>query len=248
MATLENWLIEHGIARERAIIGLVIPTELFFVRELTVPRAAFGALSTILDQEVLRRTPFQLSEIWHEAMVSGEDANDVVAMRHWIIRKDRAEAALSELGLTSSAIDHLAISGTNGEAVPVITFRADQHDDPAWALRAVRLLAAAALGAALLGLGAFEWRQASVAGAVEASLAEARQGAQSGRDGVDPTARLFAMKTEAGILDVWDELSRILPDHTFLTEVRLADGKVTLAGFSADAARLVRLIDQSPLF
>ena len=50
------------------------------------------------------------------------------------------------------------------------------------------------------------------------------------------------------MLEVWDELSRILPDHTFLTESRIADGKVTLSGFSADAARLVRIIDQSPLF
>ena len=56
------------------------------------------------------------------------------------------------------------------------------------------------------------------------------------------------MKAEVGVLGVWDELSRILPDHTFLTETRLADGKVTLSGFSADAARLVRIIDQSPLF
>ena len=136
----------------------------------------------------------------------------------------------------------------DGEAVPVITFRADSDEDPAWALRAVRLLAVAALGAVLLGLVVFEWRQASVAGQLETALAEARRGAQSGRDGIDPAARLFAMKAEAGILGVWDELSRILPDHTFLTETRIADGKVTVSGFSADAARLVRIIDQSPLF
>ena len=48
---------------------------------------------------------------------------------------------------------------------------------------AVRLLAIAALVAAISGAGAFEWRQASVATAIETVLAEARQGAQSGRDG-----------------------------------------------------------------
>jgi general secretion pathway protein L len=56
------------------------------------------------------------------------------------------------------------------------------------------------------------------------------------------------MKADVGILEIWDELSRVLPDHTFLTETRIADGRVTLSGFSADAARLVRIIDQSPLF
>ena len=57
-----------------------------------------------------------------------------------------------------------------GKAVPVIMFRAVSDEDPAWALRAVRLLAAAALGAVLLGLIAFEWRQASVAAALETAV------------------------------------------------------------------------------
>ena len=67
-------------------------------------------------------------------------------------------------------------------------------------------------------------------------------------DGTEPGGRLVAMKADVSTLEVWDELSRILPDHTFLTELRLVDGRVTLSGFSSDAARLVRTIDQSPLF
>ncbi|ANW00404.1 PilN domain-containing protein [Bradyrhizobium icense] len=247
-AALERWLTGQGVTREATTVALVISRELFFLRELSVPKAAFGALLRILDQDIVRRTPFQLSDIWHAATAVGEEADGVVPMCHWIIRRDRAEAALSELGLTSRDVDCLAVADTGGEAVPVITFRAVSDEDPAWALRAVRLLAAAALGAVLLGLVVFEWRQASVAAAVETALIEARQSAQSGRDGMNPAARLFAMKAETGVLAVWDELSRILPNHTFLTETRIAEGTVTLSGFSADAARLVRLIDQSPLF
>jgi general secretion pathway protein L len=77
---------------------------------------------------------------------------------------------------------------------------------------------------------------------------EAREGVQGDQGGFNQTARLFALKADAGVLEIWDELSRVLPDHTFLTEARIADGRVTLSGFSADAAHLVRIIDQSPLF
>ena len=247
-AALEQWLAGQGVSREAATIAPVISRELFFLRELSVPKAAFGALPKILEQDILRRTPFQLADIWHAATAVGQEADDVVPMCHWIIRRDRAEAALSELGLASRDVDCLAVADAGGRAVPVIMFRAVSDEDPAWALRAVRLLAAAALGAVVLGLAVFEWRQASVAAALETAVLEARQSAQSGRDGLDPAARLFAMKADAGILAVWDELSRILPDHTFLTETRIADGTVTVSGFSADAARLVRIIDQSPLF
>ncbi len=247
-AALEAWLSEQGLKREQVIVGPVVSCDQFFLRDLSVPKAALAALPRILDQEVQRRTPFQLSDIWHAATPIAGGATDVVAMCHWIIRKDRAEAALAELGLKPGDIDFLAAGGADGEAVPVIAFRATSDEDPAWALRAIRILAVAALTVVVLGLATFEWSQAGVATAIETSLMEARQGAQSGRDGIDPTAHLLAMKADIGILEVWDELSRILPDHTFLTESRIADGKVTLSGFSADAARLVRIIDQSPLF
>lgn len=247
-ATLEQWLIGQGVTREGTNVTPVLSPELFFLRELSVPKAAFGVLPKILEQDIVRRTPFQLSDIWHAATTAGDETDGVVPMCHWILRRDRAEAALSALGLTSRDVDCLAVAGAGGEALPVITFRTVSDEDPAWALRAVRLLAIGALGAVLLGLIAFEWRQASVADALETALMEARQSAQSGRDGMDPVARMFAMKAEPGILAVWDELSRILPDNTFLTETRIADGTVTLSGFSTDAAGLVRIIDRSPLF
>ncbi len=245
---LESWLAQQSCSRDKVTVGVVIPRDLFLLRDLNVPKAALGALSKILDQEVVRRTPFQLSDIWHAASAVAGDNDDVVAMCHWIIRRDRVDATLAELGLRGGEIDFLATADTNGDAMPVIHFRTGGDEDPPWAARAVRLLAVAALVASVLGVGAFEWSQAHVASAIENSLAEARQGAQHGRDGINPVGRLLALKADVSVLEVWEELSRILPDHTFLTESRMADGKVTVSGFSADAARLVRTIDQSPMF
>jgi general secretion pathway protein L len=245
VAGLTAWLSECGLRREQVIIGPVIGRDLFLLRDLSMPKAALPALPKILDQEVLRRTPFQLADIWHAGIPVADRAADVVAMHHWIIRKDRAEAALAELGFQVNDIDFLATSDADGEFVPVISFRATREEDPPWARPAVKLLAAAGLGVVIFGLVALEWSQASVATSIEASLIEAREGGQ-GR--LNQATRLFAMKAGVGILEIWDELSRVLPDHTFLTETRVADGTVSLSGFSADAARLVRIIDQSPLF
>jgi general secretion pathway protein L len=247
-AAVATWLAQQGLSRDEVRVGPVIARDLFLLRELSVPKAALGVLPKILDQEVVRRTPFQLSDIWHAASVVAGGSDDVAAMCHWIIRRDRAVAALEELGLKGGDVDFLAAGNADGDAMPVIHFSATGDEDPPWAARAVRLLAVAALVASVCGFAAFEWSQASVASSIETALAEARQGAQNGRDGIDPVGRLLALKADVSVLEVWDELSRILPDHTFLTESRMADGKVTLSGFSADAARLVRIIDQSPLF
>jgi len=197
---------------------------------------------------VVRRTPFELCDIWHGATKVDGGSDDVQALCHWIVRRDRAESALAEVGLHSSDIDFLAVTHAADVSETVIEFRSAGNQDPPWAARAIRGLALASLVVALGCLAVFEWRQASVAASLESKISEARLGAHSGSDGLHPVGRLFAMKASIGILEIWDELSRILPDHTLLTEQRLADGKVTLSGFSADAAGLVRILDQSPLF
>jgi len=47
---------------------------------------------------------------------------------------------------------------------------------------------------------------------------------------------------------VLEALSRILPDGTYVTELRMDGDKLQLAGVSRDAASLIRLIEQSPHF
>jgi general secretion pathway protein L len=244
-AVLKDWLLESGFSRHELRVGLSVDASLFFLREFTLPEAALPALPKILDQEILRRTPFQPSDIWHAASRTDRDApsSGVLAMQHCIVRKDLVLAALNDIGLQLDDLDFLASDGA-----PLIPFREMPRTDPPWALRAIKLLAAAGLAAALLGLVSFEWIQSSVANSLETSISDVRAGGQESNLGSGPDARLLAMKADVSIIELWEELSKVLPDHSFLTELRIIDGKVTISGFSSDAAGLVRLIDRSPLF
>ena len=249
-AALNAWLAERDLVRTQVRLGVKIDRKLFFVRDLKLPLAAKTALPRILDQEVLRRTPFQPADILHGATARSNAGADVLSFHHWIVRKDRIEQALTVFGLQLSDIDFLATSDAEDECVPVVWLCDEYHESPAWTRRAINLLAVAALSSVLFGTLAFEYCQSSVASAIEAKLGEAREKALGG-DGhgtFDQAAQLFALKGNASLLEIWNELSRILPDHTFLTEARFANGEVAIVGLSADAARLVRLIDDSPLF
>jgi len=247
---LDAWLSECNLTVKQVSVGVAVDRELFFVRNFTLPAAAATALPTILEQDLLRRTPFQLGDVWHGATEGSRGNGDVLTAHHWIIRKDRAGQALMELGLCADDVDFLATNDVEGNYVPVIWYREAMQQDPAWARRAIKLLAMTAVGTMMLALAAFEWTQSSVSREIATSLAEARELAQSGgsRNDINQKAILFAMKSDVSVLEIWNELSRILPDQTFLSESRIADGRVTITGFSTDAAGLVRMIDQSALF
>jgi general secretion pathway protein L len=66
--------------------------------------------------------------------------------------------------------------------------------------------------------------------------------------GGETAAQLLALRAAPGAVEIWEELSRVLPDHTYLSDLRVADGSVSISGFSGDAAHLIRLLDQSVLF
>jgi general secretion pathway protein L len=246
---LDAWLSEHNLTRGQIRIGAKIDRKLFFVRDLQLPSAAKPALPRILDQEVLRRTPFQPDDILHGATIRTCANPDILSLHHWIVRKDRVEQALTEFGLLLSDVDFLATSGVENDCSPVIWLRDKNHEESPWGRQAIRMLAASALAVVIIGAFAFEWCQASVANGLEMTLSETREKALGdGHGSFNRRAQLFAMKANVSILEIWSELSRILPDHTFLTEARLTNGDIAITGLSADAARLVRLIDDSPLF
>ena len=47
---------------------------------------------------------------------------------------------------------------------------------------------------------------------------------------------------------VLEVLSQILPDHTYVTELRVEGDKLRLVGLTRDAPGLIRLMEQSPHF
>ena len=246
---ISEWLATHALRREDVNLVVELQAGLFFRRDMVLPKAALAALPSILDQDILHRTPFEPGEIWHAAAPSTtEAAGDVVAYCHWIIRRDVVAAELARCGLTAVDIDALTACGNETQVTPIIALRDRAPADPPWASRAVRFMAVAAVATTLLGFGTVVFVETSTAARIENAITELREGDAAGAGGGDRAARLLTMKAGAGVLEVWEELSRLLPDHTFLTELRMTDGTVAITGFSSDAAHLVRVIEQSPLF
>lgn len=247
-AQIDEWLAELRCDRDAVQICVALEPALFFQREFRLPRSEIGALKRILEQEIVHRTPFQPAEIWHGVTPDGQPSSGLATFRHWIIPKDRAEAKIVLLGLQVGEVDSIGIKSATDVPVAVVPLREIRHDDPPWVIQTMRVLAAALLVATTAGLLGFEWWQSSRAAALEDELQEARRGVQQGQHAAGSPVPLLALKALPGSLATWDELSRVIPDHTFLTELRISGGAVALSGLSSDAARLVRVLEDSRLF
>jgi general secretion pathway protein L len=241
--SIGEWLQARELSRDEVTIRVALEAETFLNRKMLVPAAALGSLKSIILQEIVHRTPFELSEIWHAARpLIDARGGEIIEVEHWIIRRDRACAALEAFGLRPEDIDALVVSGS----VPplVIPLREASADHPQPVRRLLRLAGAAAIAITLLGTITLEWAASSEMNRLGEAIEQVRgQGA-----GGEPAAQLLALRAVPGVVQVWEELSRVLPDHTYLSELRVADGSVSISGFSGDAAHLIRLLDQSPLF
>jgi general secretion pathway protein L len=105
------------------------------------------------------------------------------------------------------------------------------------------------------------WRQQSTIAELETQLAAAKSNAQRVRSAIDSLeakqgmlARLRLRKgASPGLLDLLDEATRVLPRHSWLTELQLSEAQnqqrqVVMTGLSTDAPGLVGLFDRSSLF
>jgi general secretion pathway protein L len=59
---------------------------------------------------------------------------------------------------------------------------------------------------------------------------------------------LNALRKAPGVVPIWEELARLLPQDTYLTEIDIKSRDLTIRGYSAVASDLPQLIEGSPLF
>lgn len=242
-------LLQTGLRREQVLVGLLMDRSMFFTRDIAVPDAAISALPRLLDQEVLRRTPFRLSDIQHGATLAVESRDavpGVTSLRHWIIRRDLIDAAIKNASLNVGNIDILFTRDINNLEVPAVRLGSSTGERPS-AKRHLTLAASIAFICTLLALFAADQAQENKAERLAAALADMKAQIHDSNVFTDAVG-LLTIKADIGTAAALNELSKIIPDDTFLTELRLVDGQAEAAGFSSDAARLVRLVDKSPIF
>jgi general secretion pathway protein L len=239
-------------------IAIRLPADQALHRTLELPWAVESELRRALHFQVDRQTPFTPDEAYFDYRITRRDpAAKQLTVEMTVVPRplvDDAVAAAGRWGLDPAVVD---VAGEDPGAPPRLNLLAGEREEAegaSWSpLNAVLALAAAVLLAVAVYLPLE--RQRTAAETLLAGVAEAKAEADEAIRLRDETGRLRGegrflieeKRKSVSVPRVLDELTRLLPDHTWLFELKVNGQEVTIAGYSSAASALIGLIEDSPL-
>ena len=236
---------------------LLLPAATVLRRRLALPAAAAERLHDVVAFEIDRQTPFAADAVAFDARVLDRRESDgqldvelVVVPRATL---DAQVAALGPLASSLAGIDVAAGDAPLGVNLLAPAQRRQQLDP--W--RSWNWVLA---GVAVLALAATLWQmldnRRSAADALQLAtdqrVASARTVAQQRQQLVDLVeGRAFLDRARSGrptAVEVLDEISRRLPDSTYLEKFSIENDQLLLIGLSGEASALVGRLEGSKLW
>ncbi|QOW19903.1 PilN domain-containing protein [Lysobacter ciconiae] len=228
---------------------LLLPAASSLTRRINLPASALERLRDVVGFEIDRQTPFTAEAVAFDARVLGRRESDgqldvelVVVPRHLL---DQQRTAMGPLASELAGVD---VAGTDGAPLGVNLLPPEQRRrrrDPAAVWNAVLA------GVALLATVALLWQllenRRSAAAALEQVIAsQADAGRRSAMQRQQLTAVLEGqvfldrLRAErAPTTEILDELTRRLPDTTYLEKLSINGDQLMLIGLSTKAAALI---------
>ncbi len=259
--------VVYGGASAPARLVVALPPRSVLRRSLTLPAAVEEGLVEALAFDLDRHTPFKADELYFDAAVVGRDPGhgrirvDLAAARRSIV--DRAVAQAESWGATVVGVTPDAPGTTEPSRLNLLP--AERRPPPgagAWLRIWAPLALLLALVAVAVALPVWQKREYAIAllrivdeARGQAAVSEGLRGAleKESADYNFPLERKFAFPSS---LQVLDEITKLLPDDTWLTQMEVktqargkdAQRELLMRGESGNAGRLITLFEESKVF
>jgi general secretion pathway protein L len=241
-------------------VELILQPDRFLFRRLELPSRAVEFLDGIVRAQIDRLTPWSVADVafgWSKPAVSEPDRIIITVAataQQFLIPYVLAIARMS----AQSVAIFTSLPGGEADTTTIKVLEQWMRGilDIGQIRRALVIIfaatgiaAATAVGAATIISAHLEARQEELARQIASMRAAAGPGDAASGSVVTAQRMLVRRKYDApSSVIVLEILSQILPDHTYVTELRIEGNKLRLTGVTRDAPSLIGLIEQSPRF
>lgn len=244
---------EHGL--EEAPAYLLLDSSRVLAREVSLPLAAEANLAQVLTFEMDRQTPFKASAVYFDWVIRDRGAGGQLRLVLHVVPRGEVDKQLKRLsgaGLDLAGVDIREGDSTLGlnlmpeeQRYRVVNSRARLN----YALAGAALLLLVSAMAFSLYLRGHQLQE------LEEAIAEVRgEAAQVDRirkqiEGASEAAGFLAMRRASTPLavELLADITRILPDDTFLDRLVIGRNSVQMQGKSRNAQQLIEKVNESDL-
>ena len=245
--------------RRAGQVVLVLPDDQILRRTVELPLAARENLREVASFEMDRYTPFAAEDVMFDVRQLSVDAEAQTVSVDLAAAPRTAVAALDSVveawGLAADTVCFADERETETPEAGFVFRRPDVRRSGFWGRLAVGLWVCAGLLAAALVAIPMQ-RQQSTLARYEAQLDARRTEAAAVeilRRRVSETAGISDLLVQRkashpAAVALLNEITRLLPDDTWLLQVRVFDDQFTMAGYSGAASALIPVLEASELF
>jgi len=235
----------------------VLPASAVLRRPLRLPAAAAPRLRDVVGFEIDRQTPFEPSQVHYDVRELGTLADGQLQVELVVIPRVALEQWSQQAGGWAGQLAGVDADDGSGQPLGVNLLPPTQRRVTRDPMRRWNLLlgCTAVVLLALAGTQLLDNRQAAadrLREQVDAAARDARRVAaqrQQLQELVDGAAFLEGKRSEhASSVELWNELTRLLPDGTYLEKLSIEGNTLQLIGLSREASQLVPLLQDSPLW
>jgi general secretion pathway protein L len=240
-------------------VEFLLKSDHVLFRSLDFPRRALEFLDGMVRAQIDRLTPWTATDAVFGWSPPSNIANERIRMTLAATSKSKIQPLVQLAGNLGAASVTASVELPRGEGAPLklkvfetsLQGAIGRTMDTPRVLRIILLCTGLAAAASLV-LAAYAGNTLDVEQQqLLRRIAERRAALRLGQNGAGGSAQSLLAKrkqTTPSSVMVLEAISRVLPDSTYVTELRIEGDKVQVVGISQDAPSLVRLIEKSPQF
>jgi len=232
---------------------LMRPDQVLF-RAIDFPKQATDFLDGMIRAQIDRLTPWPASEVEFGTTPPVPIGGERIALTVAATSKQRIQPLLRMAADYGAASVSGLVDEPEAATEPIKLFERALTGATGGAIDFARMLRLTLVGTALAAAAslAISAYASSMLDAEQQELqhriSQRRAALRMSQPGSADTLLAKRKQTQPSSVMVLEEISRVLPDTTYVTELRVEGDKMQVIGLTQDAPSLIRLLEQSPQF